>query len=208
VQVKSFGTPPFDAGFGPPPPAPPPPPPARSLAGLRGSSLAFVYALLIIACVCLGVLLNWATREHRARTALSSANTEIRQSYTVVLAKRNDLASFLTDPRTRLFRLTGRDEAVGRSVTIAWQEQTRSGILIGERMPVAADGERFAVWHVDSGRAATACGVFRSDPAGTYFDFRATGGAADAGTAGFLVSLEPDWERELKQPGRVVYEVR
>lgn len=202
VHVSQFGTP-FDAGFGSrPPPVPTPP----VMAG--GASRQFLYALLIIACVGLGVLLNWAAREHRARTALSNANVEIRQSYTVVLAKRNDLASFLTDPRTRLYRLTGRDEAAGRSVTVAWQEQTRSGILIGDRMPVAPDGQSFVMWHLNSARQATAGGTFRSDAAGTYYDFRVPTGSADAGTAGFLVSLENDGEHELTKPGHVVYEVR
>ena len=200
---------PFDAGFGNRPVQVQPPPTRPGPEG--GASRQFLYALLIIACVGLGVLLNWAAREHRARTALSNANVEIRQSYTFVLAKRNDLASFLTDPRTRLYRLTGRDEAAGRSVTVAWQEQTRSGILIGERVPPAPDGQSFAIWHLNSAQQATPGGTFRSDAAGTYYDFRAPGGSTSAdaaGTAGFLVSLENDGEHEPTQPGHVVYEVR
>jgi hypothetical protein len=154
----------------------------------------------------LGALLNWAIREHQARSALAYANVEIRKSYTVVLAKRNDLASFLTDERTRLYRLTGHNEAAGRSLTVAWQEQTRTGILIGDNMPLAAEGQAFVMWQLGPARQLIACGSFQSDPAGTYYDFRAP--TATAPTAGFLVSLESDSELSPKTPEHVVYETR
>jgi hypothetical protein len=190
------------------PPSPPPPPATPSTD--RGASRPYLFALLILACVGLGALLNWAVREHQARSALAYANVEIRKSYTVVLAKRNDLASFLTDERTRLYRLTGHNEAAGRSVTVAWQEQTRTGILIGDNMPLAPDGQAFAMWRLGPVRQPTACGTFQSDPAGTYYDFRAPSVTASADTpaAGFLVSLESDSELSPSAPGHVVYETR
>ena len=189
---------------------PPPPPPARGEGG--GASRPFLFCLLILACVGLGALLNWAVREHHARTSLAQANVEISKSYTVVLANRNDLASFLTDERTKLYRLAGRDDAAGRSVTVAWQEQSRTGILIGDRMPVAPDGRVFAMWHLEADGRPTLCGTFLTEATGTFHNFRAplaANATSDAGTSGFRVTLEPETERNLRQPtGPVVYETR
>jgi hypothetical protein len=203
----------FSAGYREPARAdaysPPPPRTPRPVGYGEGggASRPFLYCLLILACVGLGALLNWAVREHRARTNLAQANVDISKSYTFVLAKRNDLAGFLTDERTRLYRLPGHGEVAGRTVTVAWQEATRTGILIGDRMPVVPEGQVFAIWHLDSTGRATACGTFVSAATGTFFDFRALGAAADAVAAGFLVTREAESaERDLKQPGGpVVY---
>jgi hypothetical protein len=166
--------------------------------------------LLIVACVCLGVLLNWGVRERNARTALFQRNADVEKSYVFVLAKRNDLATFLTDPRTKLFRLPGRNEAVGTSLTVAWQEETRTGVLVGQRMPTPPDDRTFALWRFGPSHDPTPCGAFGFNPGGTYYDFRAADGEgtneAPSGTAGFVVSLEPRGAPLPNRPGHVVYE--
>lgn len=205
--MKEFGSSSaFDAGFGRPPApvsSPPPPhlPPQRESGG---ASKPFLVMLLLVACVCLGALLNWGMRQRAERARLFERNIEVEQSYVTVLAKRNDLASFLTDPRTHLYRLTGVGRATARLATVAWQEATHSGVLIGDDVPLPADDHRYALWVVDSNDRATACGTFRPEAGVTYYDFRANG----AGEAkGFRVTDESD-ARPAAPGGVRVYESR
>jgi hypothetical protein len=199
--LSNYGGHQFNAGFGRPPYMPPLPPtrPAPPAPGGGGSSRPFLMLLLIIACLSLGVLLAWGIRERGERARLSQRNGELNDAYVRVLAKRGDLASFLTDQKTRLYRLSGRGEASGRSITVAWQEETHSGVLIGDRMPLIDARARYALWHVDPSQGSTAAGTFRPEPAGTFYDFRLT--APVQGTAGFRVSVETD--PSATRPGRV-----
>src|SRR5438874_13406229 len=127
ARVNEFAMQPFQA--------PRPHPPRQG----EGSSRPFLVLLLVIACVVLGALLNWGIRQRLERASLSLRNERLENAYVVVLAKRSDLASFLTDPRTRLYRLQGRGPALGQSATVAWQEETHSGVLIGDRITPPAD---------------------------------------------------------------------
>ena len=211
--MSEYGTPGFNAGFnagfGRPPPVPPPPPsmsppvPLRRDAG--GTSKPFLVMLLIISCVAVGALLNWGLRQRSERARLFERNIEVEQSYVTVLAKRNDLVSFLTDPRTQLYRLAGAARAGGRAVTVAWRADRGTGVLIGEEMPVPADGHTYALWHTDGARQATLCGAFRPEPGVTYYNFTAPA-AAGKPTAGFRVSDEATLNPN--SPGAVLYETR
>ena len=169
-----------------------------------GSSRPFLLLLLIIACAGVGALLAWGTRQRHERARLFERNLEIEKSYVVVLAQRSDLAGFLTNPKTHLFRLIGRGEAGGRVATVAWQEETRTGILIADEVAPPSDRLTYAMWHIDPHQQPTLCGGFKPDPTGTIFDFRCV--APTEGTAGFQISIEPDLG--AKMPGRVVYETR
>jgi hypothetical protein len=157
-----------------------------------------------MACGALGALLAWGMREHGQRAILTARNHDVEDAYVAVLAKRGDLASFLTDPRTRLYRLAGRGLAAGRGVTIAWQDETQSGILIGERIPPPGDSRTYVVWHLDPKLDPVPCGGFHADAAGTFYEFRLPG-TGDA-TAGFLLSVEHD--RTARRPGDIAYETR
>jgi hypothetical protein len=167
-----------------------------------GSSKPFLVLLLILSCVLLGALLSWGIHERFERAVLSVRNEKLANAYTVVLAKRSDLAGFLTDHRTKLYRLKGRGKALGQSVTIAWQEETGRGLLLGEHVPAIADGQVYAVWHVDQKNHVVRGGTFREDPAGTFYDFRVIG--SSEGTQGFRVSLESN--SNVDKPGEIVYE--
>jgi hypothetical protein len=174
--------------------------------------------LLVIACVVLGAMLAWGLRERGERTRLTARNREVEDAYVFVLAKRNDLAGFLTDPRTRLYRLTGAGRARGGSATIAWQDETRRGMLIGDRMPAPDDGETYVVWRTGDGdRAAAVLGAFRPDAGGTFYEFgagRRSGAttmttstkAAGAGGGAFVITEETT--ATPVAPGEVVYETR
>jgi hypothetical protein len=188
------------------PPPQPPYPPRPPLQQQSGSSRPFLVLLLIIACVILGVLLAWGLREHGERTRLSARNHDVEDAYVFVLAKRSDMATFLTDPRTRLYRLATHHTASAGSVTIAWQEETHSGFLIGDRLPQPADDQRYAIWHVDTAGKVQHAADFRPDPGGTYAQFHLAGPAATDATAGFRISLETD--PNARQPGDIVYESR
>jgi hypothetical protein len=144
-------------------------------------------------------------RQRAERVRLFERNIEVEQSYVTVLAKRNDLASFLTDPRTHLYRLTGVGVASGRSATVAWQQETHSGVLIGDEIPLPAEGRQYAMWVVDGNDRATACGTFRPGAGVTYYDFRANGGGGEA--KGFRVTEEADG-RPAAPGGAAVYEAR
>jgi hypothetical protein len=161
--------------------------------------------LLILTCAALGALLAWGIREHGERARLSARNHEVENSYVFVLAKRNTLASFLTDPRTHLYRLAGRNEAAGREVTVAWQAETSTGVLIGDRMPLPPDDAMYALWHVGTNGQVAPVGTFRPDAAGTFHDFRLNDPPAD-GTGGFRVTVETD--RNPRAPGQTIYESR
>lgn len=199
--MSNYGGHQFNAGFGRPPYLPPLPPQPPAPGG-GGSSRPFLMMLLILACLVLGVLLAWGIRERGERARLSQRNGELADANVRVLAKRSDLASFLTDQKTRLYRLAGHGDASGRSVTVAWREDIQSGVLIGDRMPLPGDDATYTLWHVDAAHAATRAGAFRPDPAGTFYDFRVTG--PTRGTAGFKVSIETD--PNAAQPGRIGYE--
>ena len=201
--MSEFGFGHYSAGFGRQATPPPPPPPPNS-----GSSRPFLFFLLIVACAGLGALLSWGIREHGERARLSIRNHEVEDAYVAVLAKRNDLADFLTDQRTRLYRLAGHNEANGLTITVAWQEETNTGMLVGDRVPALADHTRYVLWRLDAlQQQALRCGEFHPDPGGTYFKFPATPAqqAQQAtGASGFLVSVESD--PRPSKPSRIVYQ--
>lgn len=199
--------------------APPPPPPPRMAPS--GSPAAYFMTLLVIACVVLGAMLAWGLRERGERARLTVRNKQVEDAYVFVLAKRNDLASFLTDPRTRLYRLTGTGRARGGSATVAWQDETRRGLLIGERMPMPDDGGRYVVWRrgAADGAASKALGAFRPDAGGTFYEFGSSKRAATAtaatdaasaevggGGGSFVITEEKGASPDA--PGEVVYETR
>jgi hypothetical protein len=165
--------------------------------------------LLIITCVVLGVLLNWGMRQRSERARLFERNIEVEQSYVSVLAKRNDLASFLTDPRTRLYRLAGGAQAGGKSVTVAWQQATGLGVLIGEDVPRPSDGHVYALWQLDGDARAVLCGTFRPEPGVTFYDFHSPArDGAGSEPGGFRVTDETDVRPQAPRPGAAVYETR
>ncbi len=180
-------------------PSPPPLPPSRNHSG---SSTPFLVFLLIMACVGVGALLSWGIREHDARTRLSQRNIEVEKSYVVVLAKRSDLASFLTDQRTRFFHLDGKGGGNGQIATVAWQEETRTGLLVADKLAPLADNETYTMWHLGADHKPAPCGGFKPDPTGTIYDFRCVD--PSQGTSGFLISIEPD--NSAKTPSHVIYE--
>ena len=195
--MNDFGIRQFPSNYNPMSPLPPRPQQAA------GSSRPFLVLLLIIACVLLGALLAWGMREHGERTRLSARNHDVEDAYVFVLAKRSSLASFLTDPRTHLYRLAPLHSASG-SVTVAWQEETHAGLLIGDRLPQPDDHQRYALWHVDSAGKVQHATDFRPDPGGTYADFHL---AAPSGTtAGFRISQETN--PNAQQPGEILFDAR
>lgn len=182
-----------------------PPPPQISPRGHHsGASTPFLIFLLIMACVGVGALLAWGMREHEARTRLSERNIEVEKSYVVVLAKRSDLASFLTDQKTRQFRLIGKGEASGRVATVAWQEETHTGLLVADQLTPLPDHETYTMWHLDADQKPAPCGGFKPDPTGTTYDFRCLD--PSQATGGFVISIEPD--NSAKTPSHIVYETR
>jgi hypothetical protein len=198
--VNDFGIRQFPTQYSQSPPLPPPPQrPGQS----TGSSRPFLVLLLIIACVVLGVLLAWGMREHGERARLSARNHDVEDAYVFVLAKRSNLATFLTDPRTRLYRLAVLHATSG-SVTIAWQEETHAGLLIGDRLAQPEDRQHYAVWHVDSAGKVQHAADFRPEPGGTYAEFHLA--APSDKTAGFRISLETD--ASARQPSDIIYETR
>ena len=177
----------------------------------RAGSKAFLVTLLVIACLLLGGVLAWGFKERGERARLSQRNRRVEDAYTFVLAKRNDLANFLTDPRTRMIRLEGRGAARGLTITVAWQEESRTGVLIGDSIPLPPDGSGYMVWIVPEGaggpvRCESRLGgsaLFGPEAGVTSFDFRVLDFAGKA--EGFLVTQEE--RKDAAAPGgRVVYE--
>lgn len=183
--------------------SPPLPPPSQRHGQSTGSSRPFLVLLLIIACVVLGVLLAWGMREHGERARLSARNHDVEDAYVFVLAKRSNLATFLTDPRTRLYRLAPSHAASG-SITIAWQEETRAGLLIGDRLAQPQDRQHYAVWHVDATGKPQHAVDFRPEPGGTYAEFHLA--TPSDKTAGFRISLETG--ASAGKPNEFIYETR
>jgi Anti-sigma-K factor rskA len=195
--VNEFGMSNFPESFRP---MPRPRPPQRG----SESSRPFLVFLLILACVGTGALWAWGLREHNERARLFERNLEVEKSYVVVLAKRSDLAGFLTDQRTHFFHLVGRSEANGQVATVAWQEESHTGFLVADKVAPLSDHEIYAMWHLDGDHKPALCGGFQPDPTGTIYDFQCPD--PSQGTGGFLISIEPD--RNAKAPSRIVYETR
>jgi len=170
---------------------------------------AFPVALLCIACITLGVVLAWAFKERGERARLSERNRKVEDAYTFVLAKRNDLANFLTDPATRLIRLEGRGAARGQFLTIAWKDDKQTGVLIADSMPLPPDGAGYVIWVIPTSGQPVRCdsrvgaaGLFRPEPAVTSFEFRALDLATKAQS--FMVTEETRKDPASPSP-RVLY---
>jgi hypothetical protein len=176
--------------------------PARAAREEGGSCGAFLLMLLILACVVLGAVLSWGIHERTERAVLSVRNEKLANAYIVVLAKRSDLASILTDQRTHLYRLRGEGTALGQWATVAWQAETGRGVVLGEHVPAIAEGRYYVLWHVDQNQKLVKCGWFREDVTGTFYDFGLRESVAS--TAGFRVSVESN--SDVDKPGQIVYE--
>jgi hypothetical protein len=204
ARVSDYGMTeyPGGGGFGR---MPPPPAPVEPMRGGGGGSPAYLVTLLVIACVVVGVFLAWGVHERGERTRLTIRNKQVEDAYVFAVAKRNDLAGFLTDPRTRLYRLVGKGRGDG-AVTIAWQAETGRGLLIGDRMPLPGDRERYAVWRLEGPEAVAALlGAFRPEAGGTFYEFSRRG-EGSGGEGGFIVTRETELKPAV--PGEVVYETR
>jgi hypothetical protein len=167
-----------------------------------GSSGPFLVLLLILSCLVLGVVLAWGVHERTQRAVLSARNEKLANAYVIILAKRSDLVSFLTDPRTHLHHLAGAGAALGQSATVAWQQATGRGLLIGERVPPLDTGHVYVLWHLDKSSHPTRCGAFQQDVSGTCYQF--TLRQSVESTGGFQVSIEAN--SDVDKPGRIVYE--
>lgn len=194
--MNEFGIPPFPGNYWGMPL--PPRPPRES----DGSSRPFLLLLLVLACVVLGAVLSWGIHERTQRAVLSVRNEKLANAYTVVLAKRSDLASFLTDRRTHLYRLAGKGAALGQWATVAWQQETGRGVLMAERVPAVEEGRTYVLWQMDKGQKLRRCGAFQEEASGTFYDFDLKG-PVDS-TAGFRVSVEAN--SDVDKPGKIVYE--
>lgn len=193
--MNDFGMSPFTANYDRQMPGQSRPP-----AG-GGASRPFLMFLLLLACVALGALLNWGIHERENRTDLSRRNEKLQNAYVVILANRGDVARFLTDPRTRLFHLTGHGNGAG-AVTIAWQQDKNAGLLIGDQMPALSARENYVIWSTDQAAHPTApFGSFRPEPADTFYQFQPRNPVQNL--AGFVVSIETD--RDAKRPSQIVY---
>jgi hypothetical protein len=178
------------------------PPSPRLPESRGGSSGPFLVLLLILACLVLGVVLAWGVHERTQRAVLSARNEKLANAYVIVLAKRSDLVSFLTDPRTHLYHLAGNGAALGQSVTVAWQQATGRGVLMGEHVPALETGRAYVLWHLDKASRPTRCGAFQEDVTGTFYEF-ALKQPTDS-TAGFQVSVEAN--SDVDKPSRIVYD--
>jgi hypothetical protein len=178
------------------------PPSSRPPQPQGGSAGPFLVLLLILACLALGIVLAWGVHERSQRAALSARNEKLANAYVVVLAKRSDLVGFLTDPRTHLYHLAGQGPALGQSVTVAWQQSTGHGLLMGEHVPTLQAGRSYVLWQLDKSDHPTRCGAFQEDVTGTFYEF--TLRQSVQSTAGFRVTVEPN--SDIDKPGRIVYE--
>lgn len=185
-------------GFGrlPNPPRLPPPPAASS-------SRPFLMLLLVFACIGAGALFAWGRWEHGQRTRLAQVNRQVQDAYVFVLAKKSDVVSFLTDPRTRLFRLAGKGPASGLKAVVAWQEETRSGLLVADRMWLPPDGSHYVLWRTTEDQTFRQMIDLRPQSGLTIREFTDRGPATN--TAGFVISIE---HATVPRPGQIVYEVR
>ena len=170
---------------------------------------AFPVALLCIACITLGAVLAWGFKERGERARLTERNRKVEDAYTFVLAKRNDLANFLTDPATRMIRLEGRAAARGQALTIAWKDDKQTGVLIADSMPLPGDGAGYVIWVVPTAGQPLRCdsrmgaaALFSPEPGVTSFEFRALGLRAKA--EGFIVTEETRKDPTSPSP-RVLY---
>jgi hypothetical protein len=192
--LSNFGLPPFTPAYQPAPPPQEPP---------RGSSRAFLYFLLILVCAGLGAIFAWGRKQHSERVRLSERNRAVEDAYVFVVARGNDLASFMADPRTRLFRLSGRGDLRTRQITIAWQEERRTGMVIWDQLPPPGDDECYSLWMTPrDAQTPVFCGSFRPD-SGVHFHRFQFNGASPAASA-FAVGVTRD--KNPTAPQSVVFQ--
>ena len=112
----------------------------------------------------------------------------------------------------------GAARAGGKTITVAWQQATGQGVLIGEDVPLPSDKHVYALWQVEGDAPPALCGTFRPEPGVTLYPFHASAGAATASSAspssgagaepgGFRVTDETDGSPRAPQGG-AVYETR
>ncbi len=215
-HVSDFGTPPFSGAFGRMP-TPQLKPPAGGAGGpgeggRRGGSSFMMGFFLMLACLGLGAALAWGLSLNRERARLSERTRGLEEAYTVVIAQRDDVAAFLTDPQTQLFTLSGRGAASGRSITLAWSSARQTGFVIGDRMPLPGDAQVYRIWMGMRSEGATrfvaADRAFRPEAGLTCFEFHAIGRPGGAGLEErFMITAETD-RRSGVPAGAIAYEDR
>ena len=163
--------------------------------------------LLVLACAGLGAMLSWGNAQRKAQALLRERNRGLEDAYSVVIAQRDDLAAFLTDPRTRLYHLTGRSAAAGHSAIMAWQSTRGTGFFMGDRMPLPADSKIYRIWQGSRGsRSATpADRAFRPEPGLTCVEFHVLGDSPGSTPDRFFLTLETD-RRSAGPSADIAYE--
>jgi hypothetical protein len=129
---------------------------------------------LIAACLALGFAMSWGAYEVRQRLAEEQSAADVRHDLDVLVGQQSDLGHLLADPRTRLARLAPADGGSPvRFADIAWNNETRSGVLFCDGLSVQ---QNYQILLVSASGAATAVVLGPTEAGRTVYPISATPG--------------------------------
>jgi hypothetical protein len=125
--------------------------PAASPAYGKGSGWAGV---LVFACLALGFAGSAVQYERVAATNQRNRAELLATADSRMEGQLEDLGKLLSDPQTRMVRLTGLPGSSVANAVIAWNAAARRGYLLCDQLPVLDSGSGYELWALHGGDEA------------------------------------------------------
>ncbi|MGD0768827.1 MAG: anti-sigma factor [Tepidisphaeraceae bacterium] len=110
--------------------------------------------LLIFACLALGFAGSAVQYERVAATSQRNRAEVLATADSRVEGQLEDLGKLLSDPQTRMIRLTGLPGSSVANAVIAWNGAARRGYLLCDQLPVLDSGSGYELWMLHGGDEA------------------------------------------------------
>jgi hypothetical protein len=110
--------------------------------------------VLVFACLALGFAASAVQYERVAVTSQRNRAEILATADSRVEGQLEDLGKFLSDPQTRMIRLTGSAGSPVANAVIAWNTAARRGYLLCDQLPVLDSGNGYELWALHGGDEA------------------------------------------------------
>jgi hypothetical protein len=102
--------------------------------------------LLIFACLALGFAASAVQYERIAATSQRNRAELLATADSRMEGQLEDLGKLLSEPQTRMIRLTGSPGSSVANAVIAWNAAARRGYLLCDQLPVLDSGSGYELW--------------------------------------------------------------
>ncbi|MGD0387943.1 MAG: anti-sigma factor [Tepidisphaeraceae bacterium] len=107
--------------------------------------------LLVFACLALGFVASAVQYERVAATSQRDRAEILATADSRMEGQLEDLGKLLSDPQTRMVRLTGSPGSSVANAVIAWNAAARRGYLLCDQLPVLDSGSGYELWALHGG---------------------------------------------------------